>query len=258
MARDKKNSNDSTNSTDSGAGGVASPVWWGAAAVLVLVLLGLVWVLVGGNSSTPAAGPTRTVTASPTPSVPGSELPPAATPNKAAAAGCNVPGANSTVPTAAISVTWQAVGGIVVPVSPSVGPKVITGKGNTLRSCYQQSPAGAVLAAMNIAGAGTTSNAHQVIREGFTPGPGREEAQQQPADAGGGSIAGFQAQACTQRACLVKILFAVQGVFVEQTMPMIWVGNDWKVDGQVTGVAKGVRVGGLVGYTPMSPVSGGS
>ncbi len=255
MARDKNNDSDSA---EGGAGsGVASPLWWAAAAVLVLILLGLVWVLTGGDASKSTAPPTRTVTASPAAPTTESKLPPASAPSATAPAGCNVPGANSTVPTSAIPATWQLLGGIAAPVSPVAGPKTITGPGDTLRSCYQRSPTGAVLAAMNIFVASTTPNSAQVLKQSFTPGPGLTEAQAQPVDGANASIVGFNTQACSQTACLVKIAFAVQGVNVEGTQPMVWVGGDWKVNGQVTGVAKGLIVNNLTGYIPMSALTAG-
>lgn len=249
-----------------GSGGGAmtgSTVWWGAGGLIVLVLLGLVWILISHGNSTPSAAATRTVTA-PAPGPSGGGVPPAtAAPGSAAAStgntsGCNVPGANTLVPTAAIPATWQLVGSLAAPVSLSAGPKKITGPGGTLRSCYQDSPTGAVIAALNIAVAGTTINEQNVIEQGYTPGPGKDAAKQQPADAGNASISGFQVQACTQRACLVKVALTVQGQYVEQTMPMIWSGGDWKVNGQVTGVAQASQVVSLAPYIAMSANGSGS
>lgn len=242
---------------DSGGGALTgSTVWWGAGGLIVLVLIGLVWILISDNGPAPTATPTRTVTAAPPgSSTPGSLSPraPASTSVSPAAGDCNVPGGTSAVPTSPIPATWQAVGAVAAPVSSTAGPKKVTGPGGTLRSCYQHSPTGAVIAAMNIIIAGTSSNEQQVIEQGFTPGPGRTEAQQQPADSGGGSIAGFQAQACTQSTCLVKIAISVQGLTIEQTVPMIWTNGDWKVNGQVTGVAQPVQVTSLSPYVAMSP-----
>lgn len=250
---------------DDGSGGAAvtgSTVWWAAGGVIVLVLVGLVWILINRGGSTPAAVATRTVTA-PAPNPSGAGAPPAtaspSTPTSTGAtSGCNVPGANTLVPTTAIPATWHLVGSLAAPVSLSAGPKKITGPGGTLRFCYQGSPTGAVIAALNIAVAGTTSNEQNVIEQGFTPGPGKDAAKQQPADAGNGSISGYQVQACTQSACLVKVVFTVQGQYVEQTMPMTWSSGDWKVNGQVTGVAQAVQVASLAPYVAMSANGSGS
>ncbi len=238
-----------------------STLWWGAGGLILLVLIGLVWVLINVGKSSPTAVATHTVTA-PAPSS-GAGVPPATAPASSTtttgnASGCNVPGGNTLVPTAAIPATWHLVGSVAAPVSLSAGPKTIAGPGGTLRSCYQDSPTGAVIAAMNIGIAGTTTNEQNVIEQGYTPGPGKDAAKQQPADAGNGSISGFQAQACTQSDCLVKIVITVQGQYVEQTMPMIWSDGDWKVNGQVTGVAEAVQVASLSPYIAMSASGSGS
>lgn len=255
-----RNDNDDNNIHSGGI--TSSTVWWGAGGVIVLVIAGLLWILLSGGGSGSTATPTRTVTASPTAGNTGTATVPSASPSSgttvSAGGRCNPLGASSLVPTSAIPVTWQAVGGIAVPVSSSAGPTRVTGPGGTLRSCYQQSPTGAVLAAMNVVGAGTTSNEQQVIQQAYTPGPGRTEAMQQPADSGGGSIAGFTAEACTQSACLVKVGFSVQGEYVAATLPMIWTQGDWKVNGEVTGVAQPVQVTGLGGYIPMSAAGAAS
>lgn len=245
---------------DSGGGALtSSTVWWGAGGLIVLVLIGLVWILIGGNGSgSTAAAPTRTVTATPTPSgQSGSVAPSQPGATNTNASGCNVPGANTVVPTTAIPATWQLVGSFAVPVSQTAGPRKVAGPGGTLRSCYQHSPTGAVLAAMNIALASATSNSHQVLEQGYTPGPGLTEVEQLPVDGSNASIAGFLTQACTQASCLVKIAFTVQSQNIEGSMPMIWVGGDWKVNGQITGVAKGVAVTSLSPYFLMSASSSG-
>lgn len=254
---------DNDDNINSGGGALTgSTVWWGAGGLIVLVLIGLVWILIGGNGSgSTTATPTRTVTAAPPGSSPSSSLTslsPASSSASTAANGCNLPGGTTAVPTSVIPVTWQAVGGIAAPVSASAGPARISGTQGALRSCYQHSPTGAVLAAMNIAAAATTPSEQQVIQQGYTPGPGRQEAMAQPADSGGGSISGFTTQACTQSVCLVKLAFTVQGLYIEQSMPMIWAGDDWKVNGQVTGVAQAQQVTGLAAYIAMSPIGGAS
>ena len=257
-----RNDNDDNDIHD---GSIASStLWWGAGGVVVLVIAGLLWIMLSGGGSGSTATPTRTVTATPgwnayAPSTPGgASALGTSSGTSAAAGGCNVPGGDTLVPTSAIPATWQLVGSVAAPVSSSAGPKKVTGPGETLRSCYQHSPTGAVLAAINILIAGTTTNEQQVVQQGFTPGPGRTEAAQQPADSGGGSIAGFQAQACTRSACLVKVAISVQGLYVEQTMPMVWSAGDWKVNGQVTGIAQAVQVASLNPYIPMSPNGAGS
>ncbi|NYJ76457.1 hypothetical protein [Allobranchiibius huperziae] len=250
MAREDNNDNDDT----AGGGIASSPVWWAAGGVIVLVIAGLLWILLSGGGSGSTATPTRTVTASPTVGTTGTgTLPGRSSPTSApAAGGCNVPGGNTLVPTAAIPATWKLVGSLATPVSPSAGPKKITGPGGTLRSCFQDSPTGAVIAAFNIAAAGSTSNAHAALLLNYTPGPGRDASDALPADASNAVFSGFLTQACTQSECLVKIVVTVQDEYVEQTMPMIWSGGDWKVNGQVTGVANAVQVPSLSPYISMS------
>ncbi|MBO1768255.1 hypothetical protein [Allobranchiibius sp. GilTou38] len=251
MARD----NDENDDITAGGGMASSPLWWGAGGVIVLVIAGLLWILLsGGGGSGSTATPTRTVTATPTVGATGAgPLSGTSTPTTApAVGGCSVPGGNTLVPTAAIPATWKLVGSLATPVSGSAGPKKINGPGGTLRSCFQDSPTGAVIAAFNISSAGTTSNAHDALMLNYTPGPGRDAADALPADASNAVYSGFLTQACTQSECLVKIVLTVQDIYVEQTLPMIWSGGDWKVNGQVTGVANAVQVPSLSPYIPMS------
>ncbi|NYJ76537.1 hypothetical protein [Allobranchiibius huperziae] len=257
MARDDNNENDDT----AGGGIASSPVWWAAGGVIVLVIAGLLWILLSRGGSGSTATPTRTVTASPTVSTTGtgslSGTSTATSSTASGVGGCNVPGGNGLVPTSAIPATWQTVGAVAVPVSSTAGPKTITGPEGSLRSCYQHSPTGAVIAAMNIALASSSSNGHAVIEQGYTPGPGKTEAEQLPADPSNAAIAGFKTEACTQSSCLVRIAITVQGQNIEGTMPMVWSGGDWKVNGQVTGVAQAVVITSLATYVPMSPSAGG-
>ena len=250
MARDNDENDDGT---AAGGGIASSSVWWASGGVIVLVIAGLLWILLSGSGSGPTATPTRTVTNSALQTLPTSSPPgPSTSSTTTANGGCTVPGGNTLVPTAAIPATWKLVGSLATPVSGSAGPKKINGPGGTLRSCFQDSPVGAVIAAFNISSAGTTSNAHAALLLNYTPGPGRDAADALPADASNAVYSGFLTQACTQSECLVKIVLTVQDIYVEQTFPMIWAGGDWKVNGQVTGVANAVQVPSLSPYIPMS------
>lgn len=253
MARNDNDENDIQ-------GGIASStLWWGAGGVIVLVIAGLLWILLSGGGSKSTVTPTQTVTASPNSNAPGATaMPPPSTTSSGNttrdAGGCNVPGTSALVPTSAIPATWQTVGTVAAPSSATAGPLRVNGG---VRTCYQHSPTGAVLAAINISVALNSSSQREVIDQQYTPGPGRGEAAALPADSGNGSIAGFLAQACTPSSCLVKVAVSVQDIYVEQTMPMVWSGGDWKVNGETTGIAQPVQVGSLSPYVAMT-ANGGS
>ena len=149
--------------------------------------------------------------------------------------GCNGSSGDSKVPTAPPSgVTWQPQGSMSVPTSSELGPKRTEG---VVRTCFQHSPSGALLAASNIligASSGPQTSA-QVMSRQITEGAGKNDMIAGLNDpnnkAGTASPSGFQVGACTPSRCIVSLLASGGEGAVTVTMPMVWSEGDWKLDG---------------------------
>ncbi|TWE07370.1 hypothetical protein [Rudaeicoccus suwonensis] len=227
--------------------------------VLAIAIIGGGWVALTGNgSSTKTSAPTTTVTVAPGSSSPGAgtstgTASSASTP--AARTGCGFPAAwDATPASSAPQVTWQQVGGLSAPTSPQLGPGKVSGPDGAIRQCYQHSPTGAVMAAANIAiGASDPLAGNEVVEKQFTPGPGKQQVLDQQGEEGTATIAGFQVEACEPAKCLISIAVSGGGNYGAATVPLVWSGGDWMVDGTVTGISAGQPLSSLAGYVPFSP-----
>lgn len=246
---------DDENNSSGGAALGGSTVWWGAGGLIVLVLLGLVWILISGNGSGSTATPTQTVTVGPSGQNSPSSLP--ASSRSAAtgtAAGCQVPGGSNTIPVLAPAVTWQGVGAVAAPVSSTLGPLSVSGTDHENRACFQHSPGGAVIAAINTSVASISPEGASVVRSRWTAGAGKNEIMVGDGGAAGAAtVAGFQVQSCDQSSCLISVAYTSAGQTGAITMPMVWVGSDWKVNGQLTGLSSATPIANLNSYVLMSP-----
>ena len=251
MARD-----DNDNETTAGGGLASSTAWWAAGGVIVLVIIGLLWILLSRGGSGSTATPTRTVTASPSVAATGSgALSGTSSPSSTTGvSGCSIPGGSSAVPVVAPTASWQAVGAVAAPVSTTLGPFKISGNDHQDRTCFQHSPAGAVLAAINTSVASVSPEGASVVRNRWTAGPGKNEIMGgNGGDSGTATIAGFQVQSCDQSSCLISVAYQVGDGVGAITMPMVWVDGDWKVNGQLTGLSSAAPITNLSGYVVMSP-----
>lgn len=149
--------------------------------------------------------------------------------------GCNGTSGDARVPTTPPKgVTWQPQGAMSYPTSSELGPKRTQG---VVRTCFQHSPSGALMAAANIIVGGSSGpqTSAAVMQQQFTAGAGRDAmiaglsgSDNKPGDA---SPAGFQLGACTPERCIVN-LFASSGAgSMTVNVPMVWRDGDWKVDG---------------------------
>lgn len=255
-------------------------VWVVSAAVVLVVVLGGVYVVISRhNDSSGAGGNGVGVGAVPAAAGIGGSTSsrPATSPDSAAGTGgtagatetpvesgwaergCNgTPGAGGAPVSAPTEVTWQPVGVMSVPVSSTLGPRRFTGP---LRQCFQHSPAGALMAATNIVqGAGASAAAAPaVLRAQMTPGPSREHELGQldgtSTSLGSASPAGYLFGACTPTACNVSLLLFGDGVYEQLTLPMVWSGGDWLIDGAGPNLVPSVAStmpGGYVAWRPGS------
>lgn len=244
--------------------------WWASAVVVLLVVAAAVWLAVDPAPSPSAARPTvtRTVGPSGAPVAPpstsvssGSTSSSANVPGAWADRGCNGSSGSSARPAAAPGgVTWMPLGAMSVPTSPTLGPAKVTAP---YRECFQHSPAGALLAAVNIqdAAGANLQTAVKVLQHQVTAGPGRDSAiaaaTGPDAAVGYASPIGFQFGACSPTSCIVNVVFSGGGSAEEFTDLMVWSGGDWKLNG--TNIPEPSLVQGLPsGFIPWSAAGGAS
>jgi hypothetical protein len=145
-------------------------------------------------------------------------------------------------------VGWHQVGNMEVPEAPAtLGPEHQSGG---WWYCYQHSPGGALLAAIDVWATGTASSAAQVARHlavNVTPRAlGSDELPP------GLSLAGYQYMSYTPREAVIEVVFDVYDKGdVEVTTPMVWVGRlgDWRLDVPASGsISSSVVDPSLAGY----------
>lgn len=213
----------------------SAPIGVLSACVLGAVVIGgAAALLFGGGGSA-----TRGVTAASAPVV-------------ATSSGCSLPVASQDASSVELSppavVGWHQVGNMEVPEAPAtLGPEHESGG---WFYCYQHSPGGALLAAIDVWASGTAATAGQVARHlavNVTPQAlGSDELPP------GLSLAGYQFMSYTPRDAVIEVVFDVYDRGdVEVTTPMVWVPGlgDWRLDVPPSGsVSSAVVDPSLAGY----------
>lgn len=173
-------------------------------------------------------------------------------PVRASSSGCSLPAGSRDVSSVELSppaiVGWHQVGNMEVPEAPAtLGPKHQSGG---WFYCYQHSPGGALLAAIDVWASGTAASAAQVARHlavNVTPRAlGSDELPP------GLSLAGYQFMSYTPREAVIEVVFDVYGKGdVEVTTPMVWVRglDDWRLEVPASGsVSSSVVDPSLAGF----------
>lgn len=232
--------------------------WWLAAAVVVaLVLIGLVWVVVGGRQGADDSAPPSQASSEPsTPVESPSSTSATATGTTWPGAGCNGTTGQVMPPQQAMTdVSWQPYPALPVaaPSSPTIGPK----SNDPLRRCYQHTPAGALLAAVNIEFGFASPAVHKVVAEQTTPGPGRADILSGIDESTGsvGNVAAFRLAGCSASVCNVELIYLGGGAYADAVIPMIWSDGDWKVNGSSKMPEPGLVQGIPAGFTAWGPTS---
>jgi hypothetical protein len=174
------------------------------------------------------------------------------TPVLGSASGCSLPAGRQDVSSVELSppaiLGWHQVGNMEVPEAPAtIGPEHESGG---WFYCYQHSPPGALLAAIDVWASGTAASATQVARHlavDVTPGAlGSDELPP------GLSLAGYQFMSYTPQEAVIEVVFDVYDRGdVEVTTPMAWVRGlgDWRLDVPASGsVSSSVVDPSLAGY----------
>lgn len=250
----------------SGASARQSRGLWVTAALLAVVLVvGAVWFLRRGATGDTGNGASKAggtaASAPPVTRLPSTTSAPTTAPSPGAAAGawpdagCNGSAAAPAAPQSVMTdVQWKPFLAAAIPVSPTLGPTRIDGP---LRTCYQHSPAGALLAAVNIELAtATPGQGSRVVNAQFTPGPGRDKALSDVAKSTGSvaNIAAFRLVACTPELCNLELIFFGGGRYADGLLPVVWKNGDWYRDGSHTVGEPGLVPSIPAGFTAWAPV----
>jgi hypothetical protein len=223
-----------------------------AALVVALIAATLVIFLLpkgqGNAQPAPAASPEST----------------SAAPTKSAdAAGKSICGLSSSTETAlgtAPKSKWELVGKMAAPTDPKTfGPGVTDGDG--FRSCFANSPTGALYAAANMIALGSSGTQDELkLAENFlVPGPGRDAAikaaKTRTSTAGSGEtaqVSGFLIKSYSPSEADVDLAIKLpNGALAHSVLSLRWVAGDWKVkasdDGQIfNGVAQLSDLSGFI------------
>jgi len=173
-------------------------------------------------------------------------------PLQVSSSGCSLPTGGQDVSSVELSppaiVGWHQVGNMEVPEAPAtLGPEHESGG---WFYCYQHSPGGALLAAIDVWASGTAASATQVARHlAVNVTPRALGSDQLPP---GLSLAGYEYMSYTPREAVIEVVFDVYGRGdVEVTTPMVWVPGlgDWRLDVPASGsISSSVVDPSLAGY----------
>jgi len=202
-------------------------------------------------------------TAQPAPGTTASANPATASPSATAGAGksvCGLPSGTETALGAAPKSKWELVGKMAAPTDPKTfGPGVTDGDG--FRSCFANSPTGALYAAANMIALGSsgTQDELKLAEKLLVPGPGRDaaiaEARTRTSTARSGEtaqVSGFLIKSYSPAEADVDLAIKLpNGALAHSVLSLRWVAGDWKVkasdDGQIfNGVAQLSDLSGFI------------
>ncbi|MHA7224107.1 hypothetical protein ACX80S_17620 [Arthrobacter sp. RHLT1-20] len=173
---------------------------------------------------------------------------------------CGLPSSTETALGAAPKSRWELVGKMATPTDPKTfGPGVTDRDG--FRSCFANSPTGALYAAANIIALGSsgTQDELKLADKLLVPGPGRDaaitEAKTRTSTAGSGEtaqVSGFLLKSYSPAEADVDLAIKLpNGALAHSVLSLRWVAGDWKVkasdDGQIfNGVAQLSDLSGFI------------
>lgn len=173
--------------------------------------------------------------------------------------GCRLPAGPQTVPTATpIDTKWELVGTMAAPGARNYGPVA-----SEPRSCFAQSPMGALYAAVNFWASSTARPTADVLADlaadtAVLP-DAIADAQNQGADvrlddaAGALQVAGFRFSSYEQDVASISVAFRLEnGALVQLPMTLRWEAGDWKYVVPPSGDPGLSRLEGLSDYVPWS------
>ena len=204
-------------------------------------------------------------TTQPAPGTAASANPATASPSAKTVAGksvCGLPSSTETALGAAPKSKWDLLGTMAVPSDPStVGPGTVEKDG--LRSCFAQSPTGALYATVNIWAASFNGYAKQVYLELSADSPSRDKAVQaikEGKDVGSGTspkvqIAGFIIHSYTPGTAVVELAIkSADGGYGAFSTSLLWEDGDWKLDFPAAGGGAVRQISDLSSFIPWAGV----
>jgi hypothetical protein len=203
--------------------------------------------------------------AQPAPGTAAAANPATASPSATAVAGksvCGLPGSKETALGAAPKSNWDLLGTMAVPSDPSTAGPGTVGK-DGLRSCFAQSPTGALYATANIWAASFNGYAKQVYLELSADSPSRDKAVQaikEGKDFGGGTspkvqIAGFIIHSYTPGTAVVELAIkSADGGYGAFSTSLLWEDGDWKLDIPAAGGGAVRQIRDLSSFIPWAGV----
>lgn len=159
---------------------------------------------------------------------------------------CGLPASSETALGTAPTSKWELVGRMATPTDPETfGPGETDESG--FRSCFANSPTGALYAAMNVAALGSSDSPEVVAKLSdklLVPGAGRDAAMKEASEGGTSSgdsstiqVRGFLIRSYTSSEADIDLAFETnEGVLARTTMSMRWMDGDWKVKPADTGM----------------------
>ncbi|EMY36071.1 hypothetical protein D477_001044 [Arthrobacter crystallopoietes BAB-32] len=189
----------------------------------------------------------------------------AASPSTSAAADqsvCGLSGSKETSLGTAPDSEWELLGTMAVPSDPSTAGPGTVGK-DGLRSCFAQSPTGALYATANIWASSFNGYAKQLYLELAADSPSRDKAVQaikEGRNVGGGTspnvqIAGFIIHSYTPEAAVVELAIkSSDGGYGALSTSLLWEDGDWKLDIPAAGGGAVRRISDLSSFIPWSGV----
>jgi hypothetical protein len=225
-------------------------------AALVVALLAaviVIFILPKGDSTAQQA---------PASSSAGGSSAPAKSADAAGKSICGLPSNAETALGAAPKAKWELVGRVAAPADPKTfGPGVTDGDG--FRSCFANSPTGALYAAANMVALGGLSDEgiqKKLIEKLVEPGPGRDAALKDiktPSGTASSSIQirGFVIKTYSPSAAHVDLAFQTPtGELGHGVLPLRWSEGDWKVEISDSGelINDVAQVRDLSGFIPWS------
>lgn len=160
---------------------------------------------------------------------------------------CGLPSSTEKALGTAPKSKWELVGKMAAPIDPKMfGPGLTDGDG--FRSCFAQSPTGALYAAANVIalGSSTTLDKAKLAEDFLVPGSGRDaaiadtKARASSTSSSGGTaqFQGFLIKSYTPAEADVDLAFQLPtGQYAHTVLSLRWLDGDWKVkaadDGQI-------------------------
>lgn len=153
---------------------------------------------------------------------------------------CGLPGSDDSALGVAPDSEWELVGTTVVPTAPeTIGPGMVSADG--FRSCFAQTPAGALFAAANLVGLGSVQDVEmqrKLTEQLVVPSAGQQAALEDLAERDFSSpssasiqISGFRLLSYTDESANVDIAFTTQnGAVGHASIPLRWTDGDWKTE----------------------------